>query len=83
MIESEWREVTKAEPPPNVRVLGWGPAGNIHHVVAVRDNLAGWFLLGGFGTHFGSGVITHWMPLPPAPQEKSSPDLLVLNESTQ
>lgn len=76
-----WWRVTPVDPPSGVRVLGWGQAGNIHEVVVVRDKLAGWWLLGGFATHFGSDVITHWMPLPERPEHPSSPDLLILEQS--
>lgn len=59
----KWISIDEEKPQLDKRVLGL--MNGSRHVLAVRDEEGIWDEEG--FVEFGDGVITHWMPLPPAP----------------
>lgn len=65
-LKSEWISVEERLPEPKKWVLVF--TRHMHHpVVCFYEDV--WYFLGGF---FSKGQVTHWMPLPSAPEKEEN-----------
>jgi hypothetical protein len=66
----EWISVEDRLPEPRTHVLGWAAPGYIGIQYCIEDSNQKMKILALEDEDYERVAVTHWMPLPPPPEEK-------------